>query len=91
MRERLYGVVKGRVQGVGFRWFVHQKAQKLGLCGFVKNLPNGDVEFEAEGERAELESFLKAVSHGPPFSKVADVRSEWKEVSGRFNEFEITY
>jgi acylphosphatase len=91
MNERLYGVVKGRVQGVGFRWFVQQRALKLGLRGFVKNLSNGDVEFEAEGERANLESFLTAVSRGPAFSKVVNVRSEWKEAAGRYDGFEITY
>ena len=91
MSERLYGVVKGRVQGVGFRWFVQQKAQKLGLSGYVRNLPDGNVEFEAEGEKAELESLLAAVNHGPAFSRVLDVASEWKEASGRYDGFEITY
>lgn len=84
-------VAKGRVQGVGFRWFVVQNANKLGVVGYVKNLPNGDVEIEAEGERGQLEELIKYVKAGPRFGRVSDLSVEWKEYSGRYKSFEVAY
>jgi acylphosphatase len=62
--------VRGRVQGVGFRWYVREAAQRAGLAGFVRNLPDGDVEIAASGDDAALEDFLKAVKRGPPGARV---------------------
>ena len=79
--------VKGRVQGVGFRWFVQQKAQKFEVSGYVRNLDNGDVEIEAEGERGRLEELIKSVKVGPTFSKVADIIIEWQTFTGQYDSF----
>jgi acylphosphatase len=60
-------LVKGRVQGVGFRWFVHREAAEIGLRGWVRNLPEGHVELVAAGDPedlAELETSLKKGSRG---------------------------
>lgn len=91
MEIRVKLVAKGRVQGVGFRWFVHQKGQKLKVAGYVRNLPNGDVEIEAEGSRGQLEELIKYVKTGPTFSRVADLMVEWREFNGKYTSFDITY
>ncbi len=62
--------VKGRVQGVGFRWFVLQQARAAGLSGDVRNLTDGRVELRARGRADELERLLAAVREGPPGARV---------------------
>ncbi|MFQ5637089.1 MAG: acylphosphatase [bacterium] len=84
-------IVKGRVQGVGFRWYVQRAAQKLGLTGYVKNLYNGDVEVVAEGERGRVEELIQQVKIGPSFSKVNDVFIEWKKITGTYSSFSVEY
>lgn len=74
-RRRIRALVSGRVQGVGFRWFVVEAGRGLGLGGWVRNLPGGDVECEAEGAPADVEAFLGALRRGPPLARVAEVRA----------------
>ena len=59
------GTVAGRVQGVGFRYFVARTARGLGLSGYVRNLPDGTVEVAASGDRAALESLAALLEKGP--------------------------
>jgi len=66
-------VVSGRVQGVGFRYFVVREAESLGLSGWVRNLPTGDVEVVAAGERALVELLESRLWRGPPHARVAHV------------------
>lgn len=68
--ELLHVRVAGRVQGVGFRWFVRQEARRLGVAGWVRNLPSGEVELLAQGERAALDALAQAVGEGPPGARV---------------------
>ena len=84
-------IVKGRVQGVGFRWFVQQRAKNFAVSGYVKNLDNGDVEIEAEGDRDRVEQLLKSVKVGPTFSKVRDVIIEWQQFTGKYDSFDTTF
>jgi len=84
-------IVRGRVQGVGFRWFAQRAASKLGVTGYVKNLPDGSVEIEAEGERGRLEELIQQVKLGPTFAHVTDVLVEWKPYTGRYRSFEIAF
>jgi len=84
-------IVKGRVQGVGFRWFVQQKGKEFQVSGYVKNLDNGDVEIGAEGERGRVEELIKSVKVGPVFSKVADVVIEWQQFTGKYDSFNTTF
>jgi acylphosphatase len=65
--------VSGRVQGVGFRFFVERTAALEGLHGWVRNTPDGRVEIQAEGEREALDRFERHVSHGPPAARVEHV------------------
>jgi len=76
-RVRRRAVVSGVVQGVGFRWAARERAQSLGVAGYARNLFDGTVEVEAEGEPAAVEEFLAWLSSGPPSASVSgvDVRS----------------
>jgi len=65
--------VTGQVQGVGFRWSAATEARSLGIKGFVKNLPNGDVYIEAEGSREQLNTFVDWCRQSPGFSFVESV------------------
>ena len=66
-------IVSGRVQGVGFRWFVMREAARLDLAGYVRNLPDGTVEVVAQGAVAALVSLESALRHGPPAARVDGV------------------
>ena len=72
MTARRY-LVSGRVQGVGFRWWVRSKAMDLGLGGWVKNLPDGRVEVVAGGEDRALTVLEDGLQHGPRFASVENV------------------
>lgn len=68
--DRLHVRVAGQVQGVGFRWFVREEARRLGVAGWVRNLPSGEVELLAEGDEALLSELAKRVGKGPPGARV---------------------
>jgi acylphosphatase len=73
MKERRRIVVRGRVQAVGFRWFVRDSAEALRLDGWVRNLPDGrSVEAVAQGPRAQLDRLVEAMRMGPPGSHVSE-------------------
>jgi acylphosphatase len=76
-RARLHAIVRGRVQGVGFRATTQHEARRRGLSGWVRNLSDGSVEVDAEGERTHLESFLAFLHRGPLGAHVDAVESEW--------------
>lgn len=82
-------LVRGLVQGVGFRYFVLRKAGALGLSGFVRNHYDGSVEIVAEGEKALLEDLLSAVRIGPRSAAVREVAVEWTTPTNEFHEFEV--
>ena len=82
-------VIRGRVQGVGFRWFAQREARRLEVSGFVRNRADGAVEVEAEGDRASLESLVQALRHGPRAARVTDVDVRWSEGIARHRGFEI--
>jgi acylphosphatase len=82
-------VVSGRVQGVGFRFFVEDAARREGLAGWVRNLPDGRVEAQAEGDAEAVERLERKIRRGPPAARVAHVDVEVEPPSGRRHEFEI--
>ena len=65
--------IEGRVQGVGFRWFVREEARRLGLSGWVTNLPSGEVEVWAGGEASSLDRLRRALGVGPTGAQVTTV------------------
>ena len=88
----LRAVVHGYVQGVFFRAFVAGQARRLGLTGYVRNLPDGKtVEVSAEGERKQLEELVDHLKVGPPAAKVERVVTRWAEYSGGYSGFSMRY
>ena len=63
-------IVRGRVQGVGFRWFVGREAQRLGLGGFALNRPDGTVEVVSQGSEEALDAMERTLTRGPPMARV---------------------
>ncbi len=88
---RLHGIVTGSVQGVNFRTFTQKRAAELNLGGYVRNLPDGSVEFVAEGPRDVLERLRDAVHVGPWMAVVENVDAHWENPTGEFHRFEIRY
>ncbi len=66
-------VISGRVQGVGFRAGTRHKAASLGLSGWVRNLPHGDVEVKAWGDPAAVQQLMDWCRHGPPYARVTNL------------------
>jgi len=91
MEMKVHIVVIGLVQGVGFRYFTFKKARELDVAGYVKNLPDGTVEIEAEGERGQLEELISAVKVGPRSAVVNDLHINWEEYEGKYSDFQVTY
>lgn len=75
-------VVSGRVQGVGFRYFVERKALELGIVGYVRNLPNGKVEVEAEGDDTAVETLVDYCRVGPSRALVDRVEAHSQPIVG---------
>ncbi len=82
-------VVRGFVQGVGYRYFAYHRAIQLGLRGYVKNLYNGDVEVVAEGDRSLIEELIKELRVGPRVADVRDVMVRWGEDHRKYSGFHI--
>lgn len=83
--------VSGRVQGVYYRAFTEQEANLLGLTGYVRNLPDGRVQIEAEGNRKDLEELIKRLWKGPSRAHVTDVLVSFRPAQGKFTGFSIRY
>lgn len=67
--------ITGVVQGVGFRWFVRERARRLALAGWVRNLPDGSVEVAAAGEQGQLDLLRRELERGPPGASVEAVHN----------------
>jgi acylphosphatase len=87
----LHAVVHGRVQGVGFRYFVVHQAQALGLHGYARNESNGDVEVVAQGQRPALERLLLQLERGPSAAEVEAVDTTWRERSEHISGFHVRW
>ena len=91
MQARRY-IVRGRVQGVGFRWFVEREARALGLNGWVRNNEDSTVEVLAVGDEAKHASLLDKLHAGPRASRVDTVESieaTAEDTTGHMNDFQI--
>jgi acylphosphatase len=91
-KVRMRAIVKGIVQGVGFRYFTVYQAQRIGgITGYVRNLRNGSVEVVAEGEREKLEQLLAQLRKGPTGAHVTGVDVFWENPTGEFTNFGIRW
>lgn len=88
-RARVHLLITGHVQGVAFRQSAAFEAERLGVSGWVRNLPDGRVEAEAEGERAKVEVFARWCEHGPRGAAVEWVDATWGPAVGEGNGFRI--
>jgi acylphosphatase len=84
-------IASGRVQGVGFRYFVLRKAQNLKLSGFVENLYSGEVLTVAEGDKAMIEELYKEIKIGHSYAYVAKCTIVWHEYKNEFKVFEVRF
>lgn len=89
MTRRLEAVVRGDVQGVGFRWFVRRQAARLSVAGWVANQPDGTVRVVAEGSPVALARLLGLLRAGPPGAIVSRVDETWLPGDGTLAGFEI--
>lgn len=89
MSGRLEATVRGRVQGVGFRWFVVRNAHRLGLTGWVANAPDGSVAVVAEGSQPALDELLGLLREGPAGASVEAVDSRRSTATGSLRGFNV--
>lgn len=86
-RVRVHLFVSGRVQGVAFRAYTEDEGRRLGVAGWVRNVADGRVEVEAEGERAALLALVRFCEKGPPAARVDGVEVEWGAFRGDLGPF----
>lgn len=86
-------VVRGRVQGVGFRWFAHREALALGIVGRIRNLADGTVEVHAVGEPEAMNRFRQVLHQGPSSAEVFEIEETplSAEEASSYSEFHIIY
>ncbi len=85
----IHVLIEGRVQGVGFRFFTKEQAQRLGLTGWVRNTFDGNVEAYAEGLKADLEIWLTQLQQGPSSAFVTNIKKGWSPAQGKFRKFQV--
>jgi len=90
-RQRVLLRIKGRVQGVGYRYATLDQARALGLSGWVRNTHDGDVELLAEGDEERLHRLVTWCHAGPRGALVVDVEQHWLPATGEFDGFRITH
>lgn len=91
MDEQLHVLISGMVQGVGFRHATYRQALKLGLSGWVRNLPDGRVEAVVQGDRPVIDQMLAWCRKGPALARVDRVDATWESVHTPYTDFEITF
>lgn len=89
--QELHALVRGRVQGVGFRYFVTNRALSLGLRGYARNTSDGSVTVLAQGPRPALEHLLALLWRGPAAAEVHEVEAVWREPSEHVSGFHVRF
>ena len=89
MQQQIHLFIRGLVQGVCYRATTAQRAQTLGLCGWVRNLPDGRVELLAQGDEKTLGTLLAWAEQGPPQARVDHVDAHWSRITETFSDFHI--
>ena len=89
--KRMVSLVRGRVQGVAFRYHTALKANQLGLQGWVRNKKDGTVQVEAQGQENSLNDLIGYLHKGPAQAKVDEVQIKWIETKESGGKFRITH
>jgi acylphosphatase len=89
--KRLEANIRGRVQGVSFRYYTQVEASRLDLTGWVRNERDGSVSVVAEGTETDLELFLTFLKNGPRSAHVEQVSNSWSEAVMEFKDFSIRW
>jgi len=89
--SRAHLVIKGMVQGVFFRASTQETAVRLGLKGWVRNLPDGSVEAVFEGPAEKVKQAVEWCYKGPPGARVSEIDENWPDYTGEFSDFGVKY
>ena len=89
IKKEVLAKIKGRVQGVGFRYFTAKQANSLGLSGYAKNLADGSVEVLAQGEELKLKQLISLLRLGPRSAEVSEVTTRWSALSRDYRGLDI--
>ncbi|UCD96043.1 MAG: acylphosphatase [Candidatus Bathyarchaeota archaeon] len=89
MKMRAHMVIQGRVQGVFFRWETRRRAQNEGVTGWIRNLPDGNVEAVFEGEQVQVDRVVDFCRKGPLGARVQSVQVTYEKFLGEFSDFRI--
>ena len=84
-------IIRGDVQGVGFRASAAWEARRIGVTGWVRNTDDGSVEVWAEGDEPELDEFFHWLEHGPSTAWVREVQQVWEAPTGRYSSFGVSF
>ncbi|MFP4159170.1 MAG: acylphosphatase [Desulfobacterales bacterium] len=90
-KKAVHAVISGRVQGVNFRMETSLAADRYGVKGWVRNVPDGTVEAYFEGDAENVDAMLDWCRKGPPAASVSDVRVEQQEYTGKYSDFSVRY
>jgi len=91
MKESIELIIKGRVQGIGFRAFTAVQAERFDVCGWVSNLSNGDVKVIAQGKKNDLADFVAKLKKGPLYSSVQSIVETQIIPAEQYDDFSIRY
>lgn len=89
--QRIHVLFKGRVQGVGFRYTAERISHEIGVTGWVRNLPGGDVEMVAEGTKEELACLLDRIKGSEVGRHIVKASVEWQAARNEFKEFRVEF
>ncbi len=89
--QRVHVLFKGRVQGVGFRYTAERIGHEVGVTGWVRNLPDGDVEMVAEASRDKLEALLDRIKASEVGRHIAKSLVKWEDARNEFKDFRVEF
>ena len=89
MVQAKHFLIRGRVQGVGYRWFTQRAAERLGIRGYVRNLPSGEVEVRAQADESLLFDFKQDLLRGPYGARVSEIIEQDLPVTNEYSSFFI--
>jgi len=91
MEKQVSIIVFGRVQGVGFRYFIKTKAQKLGLKGWVQNQADGSVKIKAKGDKEKIKELVNWCNKGSLFTQIEKIQIKEQKTENDLKDFTIIY